>query len=203
MPAATTPDPGSARMSARFSFSSTKNGPSVSAAVRTQVGLPAGRAELVLPVRAVVVVSAELFPPDAQATRTDCDTTTLAAPFAASPSKSRRLSCVRGRVSRLGCFDIIATPGAKLSRRQTPPLLLRLPNEVEIDLETNRVRDTEQDGYAWLIHLNVVEGERCRSGPGDPPILELRRTLPGGRSRHTADGQVSCHLEWPSARRRK
>src|SRR4026209_1842710 len=97
-------------MSARLSFSSTKNGPSVSAAVRTQLGLPTGRAEVVLPLREVVVVSTELFPPDAQATRTDCDTTTLAAPFAARPSKSRRLSCVRGRVSRLESFGIAITP---------------------------------------------------------------------------------------------
>ena len=105
VPAETAPVTGSLRMSPRFSFSSTKNGPSVRAAVRTQLGLPAGRAEVVLPVRAVVVVSLELFPPDAQATSSDCDTTTLAAPFAARPSNAR-LSWLR-KIYRLDAWTVL------------------------------------------------------------------------------------------------
>jgi hypothetical protein len=41
-------------------------------------------------------------------------------------------------------------------------LCLALPNEVEVDLETNRVGYTEQDRNARLLHLDVVEGERRR-----------------------------------------
>src|SRR5512132_3168454 len=89
MPAETMPVAGSVRMSARLSFSSTKNGPSVRAAVKTQVALPLEADDPLLSV--VEDVSVALVPLDAQAARSECDTTTRAAPFAANPSKSRRL----------------------------------------------------------------------------------------------------------------
>ena len=39
-------------------------------------------------------------------------------------------------------------------------LLLSLLNEVEIDLEANGIGDAQQDRHTWLLHLDVVEGER-------------------------------------------
>jgi len=39
---------------------------------------------------------------------------------------------------------------------------LALPNEVEVDLETNCVRNAEQHRDARLLHLDVVERERRR-----------------------------------------
>src|ERR1700738_1411427 len=89
MPAATAPLPASVLMSERFNFSSTKNGPSVSAAVRTQL------APAVVPVVLVLEVSVALAAPAEQASSTDCDTTTLAAPLAANPRRSRRLRRAR------------------------------------------------------------------------------------------------------------
>jgi hypothetical protein len=97
MPADTAPLDGSVLMSERFNFSSTKNGPSVSAAVRTQLA-----PVVVVPVGTAVDDEVSVAPaaPAAQAIRTDWDTTTLAAPFAANPSRSRRL-----RRARVGDAD--------------------------------------------------------------------------------------------------
>src|SRR5437667_11455152 len=78
-----TPLDGSVRMSDRFSFSSTKYGPSVRAAVRTHVG------EAVVPA-AVPVLSAAAAVAAEQA-RSGCDTTTIAAALAARSSSSRRV----------------------------------------------------------------------------------------------------------------
>src|SRR6266566_2840831 len=83
-------------MSDRFNISSTKNGPSVRAAVRTHVELPVVGVVVVPPVAVVSVESVARVAAAAQLTSSDCDTTTLAAPFAAKPSKSRRLNRVRG-----------------------------------------------------------------------------------------------------------
>jgi hypothetical protein len=91
IPDETAPVTGSVLMSDRFSISSTKYGPSVRAAVNTHVELPVVGVVVVPPVE---TVSVALAAPDAQLRSTDCDTTTLAAPFAAKPSKSRRLSRV-------------------------------------------------------------------------------------------------------------
>src|SRR5437016_7481397 len=76
-------------MSKRLSFSSTKNGPSVSAAVRTHVALPV--VGVVVPLE---VVSVTVLADTSQLASSDCDTNTLAAPSAAKPSRSRRLSWV-------------------------------------------------------------------------------------------------------------
>jgi len=91
-------------MSERFNFSSTKNGPSVRAAVRTQLA-----PVLVVPVAVDAEVSVAPAAPAAQARRADWDTTTLAAPLAAKPSRSRRLRRARAgedSVSRI-LLDIV------------------------------------------------------------------------------------------------
>ena len=99
IPVDTAPVTGSVRMSERLSNSSTKYGPSVSAAVRTQVALPVVGVLVEPPFELVSVVSVAFVAAAAQLASSDCETMTLAAPFAAKPSRSRRLRRVRGGIT--------------------------------------------------------------------------------------------------------
>ena len=80
---------------------------------------------------------------------------------------------------------------------------LALPNEVEVDLEANRVRDAQQHRDTRLLHLDVVESERSRGGSRDPAILELCRSFPDCGPSHTMDSEVPRHLYWHRTGRRQ
>ena len=61
----------------------------------------------------------------------------------------------------------IAAPTVALKRDGRPVRpdrypCLALSNEVEVDLQPDGVGNTEQDGNARLLHLDVVERERRR-----------------------------------------
>src|SRR5438445_302364 len=82
-------------------------------------------------------------------------------------------------------------------------LLLSLLNEVEIDLEANGIGDAQQDRHTWLLHLDVVKSKSGGCRALDLTVLELSRSLPGGRPRHAADGEVSRHFDRAGSGRRE
>src|SRR5256714_11233080 len=70
-----------------------------------------------------------------------------------------------------------------------------LANEIEVDLQLDRVSNAQQHWHPRLLHLNVLEGEDSGSVTRHTRVVELDRAIPARRASDAVDGEIAEHLD--------